>query len=715
MTKKKSEQTRTDSLQAYYPSIYYGLILFMLVILGIMAAQSGINGDESFQVDYSKKLIDYYSGKNNDAEFIEKGQMHLYGGMFDLITGLMNNALGYDEFDGAYHSVRHIFVSIFGVLTIFFVGLWARAIAGWRAAILAALMMFLSPRFFGHSLINPKDIPFAAGFAMSLYFMTVYFKHLPRANYKAMGGIAVGMAIALATRAGGLLIPAYLFLFTGIHFLTNYGFKGFQTRLKTGFIHLGYALGISVMGYFLGILFWPAALAEPFTYPFKALSEFSKFGTNLRVLFMGENIMSDDIPWHYGLSWIGKTLPLFTLVGILGAIAFSVEIMKKYRGVGFDLALFASFFPVIYIMLRESALHDGWRHLIFIYSGVVVASAVFYVYLEGVLAKKKTWKYVLWSVLGLLMLESSIFIIRNSAYPYVYFNPVAGGVKSIFGYYETDYWGISTKQAIDWLEEKGHISPTMEDTVVIGTTFYYPVDRLTRKRFNGKVKTVYVRFNQRYQKAWDFGIFPSRFIRSGQLLAGAWPNSKTVKVFTADHVPILAIEEDRYKYTFIGEKSIDQRDFATAVENFGREVQRHPDNEQAWLGLANSYVKIEQPDKAIEAATQALRIAPRTESALYFLGVGHFLKGELDIAMQIFQETLRVNDDLAIAYYYLAVIFKERKELELAVNYGKEAIRKEPRFKQAYMLVADIYLDMKDYERAEKFRRAAAKFDDVIK
>ena len=83
--------------------------------------------------------------------------------------------------------------------------------------------------------------------------------------------------------------------------------------------------------------------------------------------------------------------------------------------------------------------------------------------------------------------------------------------------------------------------------------------------------------------------------------------------------------------------------------------------------------------------------------------------------MQIFQETLRVNDDLEISYYYLAVIFKERKELELAVKHGKEAIRKEPRFKQAYMLVADIYLDMKDYERAERFRRAAAKFDDVIK
>lgn len=700
-----------------YPYTFYGLLAFIFLVMLFLGAQSGINGDESFQIDYSQKLVDYYAsgGQQDAATFVEKGQMHLYGGLFDLMAGSINEMMGYDEYDWGYHVVRHSLMVLFGWFCILFTALWAKVIVGWRGAILAVLFMFFAPRFIGHTLINPKDIPFAMGFAMALYYTTLYIRNLPNINWKYLLGIGGGLGIALAARAGGLLIPAYVFLFIGIDFLTKYGFKGFQTHLKTGLYSLGGALGASIFGYFLGVLFWPAALEAPLTFPFEALSEFSRFGINLRVLFMGENIMSNDIPWNYAITWIGKTLPLYMIVGFLGAIAFSFEIFKKYRGTGFDLAVFSTLFPPLYVIVKESALADGWRHLIFIFPGMVVAAVVFYVYLESILKDKKIWKYTLYGALALMMLESGIFIARNNAYPYVYFNPIAGGAWNAFGYYELEYWGVSTKQAVDWLEENGHISPDMQDTVIIGTTFYYPIDRYTSKRFNGKVKTVYVRFNQRYTEAWDYGIFPSRFIRSGQLLAGGWPNSKTIHALTVNQVPILAIEEDPYKFVFMGEKSIDQRDFAKAVEMFGREVQMHPDNEQAWLGLANSYVKLEQPDKAIEAAIEALRIAPRTESALYFLGVGHFLKGELTKAMEIFQETLRVNDDLAIAYYYLAVIFKERKELELAVRHGTEAIRKEPRFKQAYMLVADIYLDMQNYERAEYFRKRAAQFDDVLK
>ncbi|MCB9298184.1 MAG: hypothetical protein H6559_34450 [Lewinellaceae bacterium] len=55
-----------------------------------MSLFSGINGDDEFQNDYSEKLVDYYLsfGADTAALYIEKGNMHYYGGFFDLVTSL---------------------------------------------------------------------------------------------------------------------------------------------------------------------------------------------------------------------------------------------------------------------------------------------------------------------------------------------------------------------------------------------------------------------------------------------------------------------------------------------------------------------------------------------------------------------------------------------------------------------------------------------------
>ena len=49
---------------------------------------------------------------------------------------------------------------------------------GWLAGLLALLMIFLTPSFLGHSLMNPKDIPFATGYIMSLFFTYRLLKFL---------------------------------------------------------------------------------------------------------------------------------------------------------------------------------------------------------------------------------------------------------------------------------------------------------------------------------------------------------------------------------------------------------------------------------------------------------------------------------------------------------------------------------------------------------
>jgi len=79
-----------------YRKLFLYSIIGMLLISMLLSFGTGINGDDEYQVDYSEKLVDYYltMGQDTSALYIEKGNMHYYGGFFDLTAGLVNHAAG---------------------------------------------------------------------------------------------------------------------------------------------------------------------------------------------------------------------------------------------------------------------------------------------------------------------------------------------------------------------------------------------------------------------------------------------------------------------------------------------------------------------------------------------------------------------------------------------------------------------------------------------
>ncbi len=631
----------------FYKKIFIGLSLAILLTTIVLALGSGINGDDEYQNDYSTKLVSYYStmGADSSALYIDKGKMHYYGGFFDIVTGFTNKALGFTWQDAGYHSVRHIFNAIFGVLAMLFTALLAKEIAGWRAGILTLLFMFLSPRFLGDSLMNPKDIPFAAGYAIALYYMALFFKQMPTPHWKTALGIVLGIGLAIATRAGGLLLIAFLLLFAGQNFFMKDGIGGRMANGKVLLKYVVWTIGISVSGYLLALLFWPFAMQSPISNPLEALGEFSKLGVKIRVLFGGENLMSDETPWNYALTWIWRTIPLFSLIGLLGGLVFLGRFFKKYQPLPVFIAFFAALFPLFYIIYKDSILHDGWRHLTFVYPTMTVVAALFFLELEGIFKENKVGQYALCVVLGLMMVEPAVFIARNAKFPYTYFNPVSGGISGAYGNYETDYWGVSMKQAIDWLEAEGKISPTMTDTVTLGTSFSYVAHAYVDKKFNGKVKVNYVKFGSRYEKEWDYGIFPSRYIKGPHLRSGSWPNKRTIHTITANGVPLTAIEQGGGA-VFEGEKLLKAQDFQGAITAFQKEIQQYPDNEQAWLKMAMANLNLGKPAEAKIAASKSIEVAPGNTTGLFYRGLAGLYGGDLAGAADDFRAAMKLESDM---------------------------------------------------------------------
>ena len=712
---RPSVATQGDGL---LKKIFYGIAAVALVVMIGMSFGSGINADDKFQNDYSLKLVDYYStmGKDTAALYVKDGNMHLYGGFFEVITGFANKAAGLKPNDMAYHDVRHVSSTIFGWLAMLFAGLLAKQIAGWRAGILTLIIMVLSPRFLGDSLMNPKDIPFACGYIMALYYMTRVLDAMPRPNRWDMLGLAGGLAIALAIRAGGLLPFAIFVLFAGLHFLMrNGGFAALGNGSAMG-RYLIYTFGIAVVGYFLAVLFWPYALQSPLNNPLNALSKFSALEIRIRVLFEGINVRSDKTPWYYAAKWMAYTIPLATIVGLVGSVALLYRLVRQYQPLWVLMVLFAGIFPVFYVIYKDSVLHDGWRHLTFAYPPLAVAAGLFWNELARFFPDKKTLQYGVFGAMGLLLADAALFIGKNADFPYIYFNPIAGGVKGAFGQYETDYWGLSIRQGLEWMEKENILNDTMTTPVIIATNMFYSASKLTAK-YGDKVKIKYLKYDSRCNDAWDYALYPTRTIGGPTLQKGMWPPDNAVHIVEADGAPILAILKDNGRNCVLGLAAIKINDLDGGIERLSKEVETVKDNEIAWGSLSQAYLSYAQAMAqqsptvadsllvlAKQSAEKGLEISPDDSQCNNLLGMYWIEKNDLAKAKAQFEYSAKIEPSNPGAFYYLALIAVESNNANLALEYLQKSIEANPSFRAAYELAIRINEQTGNKAQADRLR-----------
>jgi len=704
------ERPSTDSpADPLRRKIFWGVAALAFVVLVGLSFGSGINEDDKFQVDYSKKLVNWYGtfGKDTAALNIPQGNMHLYGGFFEVVTGFANKAFGFQPNELAYHTLRHVGIAICGGVTILCAGLLAQLIAGWGAGIITLIILLLSPRFVGDSLMNPKDIPFAMGYMLAIYNMAAVLARMPDPRRWNVIGLIAGLGISLAVRAGGLLNFAYLFMFAGLFLVLKNGFGAIFNGKTIG----RYALvigGAAIGGYVFALLFWPFALQKPLTNPLYALQKFSDFEIAIRVLFDGDNVKSDRTPWIYPVKWIVYTIPLAALVGFAGCILLLPRLLKKYQPLWIFLVLFAAIFPVAYVIYKKSNLYDGWRQLTFAYPTLAVAAGLFWNELAQLFSTKKAIQYAVYGALGLLVADAGAFIVRNPQIPYVYFNPVAGGIGGAFGQYETDYWGISIRQGIEWMEQQGILKENMEEPVVIATNMLFPMRQFTAK-YGDKVRLKYLKWEKRCDDAWDYALYPTRFVDGSTLRRGYWPPDNAVHLVKANGTPILAVLKDNGRNCALGMAAYKLNDYEGAVERFQAEIRNVPDNEVAWMNLAQCLMSLNRLDSAKVATDKVLDIAPDDMQASNLVGLYWLNKNEGEKAKAAFEEAVKKEPGNPGAWYYLAIIAQVSGDNETAIRDLDKAIKASPGFKPAYELAARIYEGMGDAARAQKIRAAMPK------
>ena len=372
-----------------------------------------------------------------------------YGVFFDIICAFLEDIFKIKNTQDIYF-LRHFLNFLFFFLSsIFFFKLINLRFSNNFLALVATILYVVSPRIFAESFYNCKDVIFMSLVVPALFYA---LKSLKGYKIKDILFFSIFSAIATDVRILGIFLIILFLFFFFIEYLENKQF--IKNKIKTLII-------LITTYFFFTYLFWPFLWTEPIKNFYLTFNYFKNFDIwNYSVFYLGEFIKGDNLPWHYIFTWIGVTMPInYLLLFIVGSVIVLVQFFNNFTRLDIssknklwnnsnqklDFFIFAFLLiPPLAIIAFNSTIYGGWRHLYFIYPGIIYISSYAIYFLINL--SKTNYKYFL----SFTLLISIIFNIKTliDLHPFqnIFFNSlVKNKANDLF---EVDYWGLGNAEAM---------------------------------------------------------------------------------------------------------------------------------------------------------------------------------------------------------------------------------------------------------------------------
>jgi 4-amino-4-deoxy-L-arabinose transferase-like glycosyltransferase len=420
----------------------FGLVTLALLALLMFATVGdyGLTWDEEFHNTYGEYVLAWFESGFRDRRALDYKNSYVYGALFDVVALLFARVSPL----GLYED-RHIVNVAFGILALAGTRRLGTILLGSRGGVLAMLLAALTPMFYGHSFNNPKDIPFAALFVWTLCFLYESASPIPAASKRAAAKLCISLGAMLATRPGGVFFVVYIIGWWSLS-LWRAGAARQQARRALA------AFALVLAGAWLLMLTaWPWGQLSPFIHPLAGIAIASRFSYAMTTLFMGQQIPALHPPLGYLPTYFAMQLPELYFVAAAAAVAGFVFARRDRPEMNVGFLAFVVLFPIAVAMVLRSTLYDAVRHFLFIIPPLAVLAVA------GIeWGLRPAVPLALRAVIaGLAVVAAALTAVdMNVLHPYesLYFNRVvAGGLPGVSGRFETDYWGLSYREALEWV------------------------------------------------------------------------------------------------------------------------------------------------------------------------------------------------------------------------------------------------------------------------
>ena len=442
-----------------FARIVDGIAVTVLVAIAIIAVLTfrdyGLGWDDYTHAEYGDLLLSLYGSGFSDQRAFSFVNLYMYGGGFDMLAGLAAKVLPIDLFE-----TRRLIGGAIGLVGLLMSWRLGRRVAGPVAGLLTVILLSISPLYYGHMYMNPKDSPFAVAMVLVLLGLVNAFQEYPRPSPATAAMTGVGLGLAIGTRVIGLIAIPYAIAVLAFVYaieIRRIGFKVASTRVGQFILMLLPAL---LLGYLVMGLVWPWSVLEPLN-PLRAAEYFSHFFERpWKEMFDGAAVLVPDMPRSYVPTLFALKEPEITLLLGLSGMAGAVLLVARGdvalgRRASLLLMLLAAILPVALTIVTRPPMYNGIRHFVFVTPPLAVLGGIAGAFVfDQITRYGRTAVAAVAAVLLAAVAAPATEMIRLHPYQYTQFNHLAGGVQAAEERYMLDYWGLAFKQATQELRAK---------------------------------------------------------------------------------------------------------------------------------------------------------------------------------------------------------------------------------------------------------------------
>ena len=434
------------------------LALFLIVGLAILD-DYGVTTDEPIQRQTVQASLRYVANGDVAAflSSLSNREDRFYGMAFEAPIILVERVFGLEESRDVW-TLRHLLIHLFFLTGGIFAYLLARSLFRNRLLALLVLLIFLlHPRLYAHSFFNSKDIPFLALFMVTLFLAHRAFKRDTVSAF-ILTGAAVGALVNL--RIFGVILLAAIPSLRAMDFLAATEWM----RRK----HVLIATGAFALAAFLSFfILMPYLWADPIGRAVEWWTTLSDHPHKPYGLFRGLIGRSEDF-LEYLPVWFSISSPPFALsLGLIGAAAVLFAAAKepgkairntRLRFAAFLLGCFAA--PVLVVILLNANIFSAWRHMHFLWAPFPLLAVFGLQRLASALPLPRLRAAVYGAAgAGLASTLASMALIHPNQQVYFNFFVDRAAPEYLRTQYVMEYWGHPTRQALEWILERGASSP----------------------------------------------------------------------------------------------------------------------------------------------------------------------------------------------------------------------------------------------------------------
>ena len=466
---------------------------------------------------------------------------NFYGIVFDLPLAFIETLLNINS-SKAYFELRHLVTFlIFFISSMFFLRIIKKRFDNNLIIFLGLILYIFSPRIFGDSFHNNKDILFLSFLTISISYL---FELFEKSNNKNLILFCLFSALATSSRIMGIYLPLLAIFFYFLEFFLNsFSFKKFIYK----------SIKILIIFYIFLLLHYPYAW-DLNIFGFKNWIQNFFYWMDVEVLFNGNYYTIKYLPRSYLPVWIFISTPIFiTLFFLYGAFCSGRLIFIRLINIQSDkineksdlwnsinekkdLLIFISFFSFFcYAIFLNVAMLSGWRHFYFLHIFIVYFSTLGANNLYDYLIKKikiKTTSFLFFLII------SYLFFLNLKFHPYqsLYFNNFFG--LNYINKFQVDTPSLSRSDALKFIIKEEGIK---KEKIYVANASWTPMhngkDMLSEI---DKQKLVFV--GQEFQKA-DY-IYTNNIYKSDNKYDKGFKipsNFEKIKDFKIDNIMIYSI------------------------------------------------------------------------------------------------------------------------------------------------------------------------------